>query len=69
MRRLYDVCSGLVFKFGGSEKISPIWKTLMQVWIIGYHGSLCEAVGLFVNGSDEAELYFLFQAKNYHFSS
>ena len=30
--------------FVGSEKISKIWKTLMQVWITGYHGFSCEAI-------------------------
>ena len=38
----------------------------MQIWITGYCGFLLEAIGLFV---DEAELYFLFEAKNCHFPS
>ena len=41
----------------------------MQVWITGYRGFLREAVGLFVDDSDEAELYFLFRATNCHFPS
>ena len=44
-------------------------KTLMQVWITGYHEFLREAIGLFFDRSDEAELYFLFRAINCHFKS
>ena len=39
----------------------------MQVWITGYHGFLREAIGLFVDDSDEAEQYVLFRATNCHF--
>ena len=39
----------------------------MRVWIAGYHGLLREALGLFVDDSDKAELYFLFRATNCHF--
>ena len=38
----------------------------MQVWITGYRGFLLEAIERFV---DEAELYFLFGATNFHFPS
>ena len=41
----------------------------MKVWITGYHGFLREATRLFVDGSDEAEPYFLFRATNCHFST
>ena len=68
-----DVCSGLVFKFVGSEKISRIWKSLMQVWIniTGHHGFLREVIELFVDGSNKAEPYvlLLFRAINCHFPS
>ena len=66
---LDDVCSSLVFKFVESEQISKIWETLMQVWIAGYHGFLREAFRLFVERSDDAELYFLCRATNCLFSS
>ena len=47
-----------------------IWKRpLIQVWIICYHGFLCEAVGLFVDNFDEAELNFLFRATSCSFLS
>ena len=39
----------------------------MQVWIAGCRGFLSEAIGLFIDGSDEAEPYFLFRATNCHF--
>ena len=61
----FSVCLGLLqenlcFKFARS-KISQdmIWNTLMQVWMTGYRGFLHEAVGLFV---DETEQLFLFRA-------
>ena len=54
------ICSGLVFKFVGSEKISRIWKSLMQVWITGHHGFLREVIAVFVDGSNKAEPYFCF---------
>ena len=38
----------------------------MQIWITGYHGFLRKAIGLFVEDSDEAEL---FRATNCHFLS
>ena len=52
-KKLYDVCLGLVFKVVGSENIRRIRKTLMQVWITGYHGLLREAIWLFVDGSEK----------------
>ena len=57
LRRMFGSC----FKFAGSG-----WETLMQVWITGYRGFLPEAIGLLVDNSDEAELYFLFRAANCH---
>ena len=41
------MCAGvLFFKFVGSEEISRIWKSLMQVWITGHHRFLREVIGL-----------------------
>ena len=39
-----------------SKNSQDMEKMLMQVWIIGYRGFLHQAIGMFVNDSDEAEL-------------
>ena len=33
----------------------------MQVWITGHRGFLRKVIGLFVDGSNKAELYFCFE--------
>ena len=53
--RLQQQNLNLCFKFAEVENIAG--HGMMQVWITGYCGFLCEAIELFV---DKTELYFCF---------